>query len=98
MFQRPVRLNNVEVRDSVTDDLLVSEATGTLTEGQYRETLELRMRDQTLVGARERPGIYRVEITVDGYKPWALQPVIVSQNECHVRPVKLYARMVPLPS
>ena len=87
----------VEVRDSVTGDLLGSEATGTLTEGQYHETME-RWPDQTLVGAPERAGAYRVEITVDGYRPWILQPVIVTQGRCHVGTVYLYASMVPLPS
>ena len=85
----------VEVRDSVTGDLLGAEANGTLTEGSYRETME-RWSDQTLAGAPERAGAYRVEITVDGYNPWILQPVIVTRGRCHVGTVHLQANMVPL--
>ncbi|MDE2652903.1 MAG: hypothetical protein OXI71_03720 [Gemmatimonadota bacterium] len=89
----------VEVRDSVTGDLLGSEATGTLTEGQYHETMERwDDRRQHLVGAPERAGAYRVEVTVDGYKPWILQPVIVNKGRCHVGTVHLQADMVPLGS
>ncbi len=84
----------VEVRDSVTGDPLGAQAAGTLTEGQYRETMEL-WPDQTLVGAPERAGAYRVEIIVEGYKAWILEPVIVNGGRCHVGTIHLRAGMVP---
>lgn len=85
----------VTVRDSVTGELLTSDPAGMLTDGPYRETMELAGPGR-LWGAPERPGTYDVEITAEGYRTWNRKGVEVEMewDGCHVETVDLEAGMV----
>jgi hypothetical protein len=41
----------------------------------------------------ENAGIYRVQVSVTGYRPWVRTGVRVSRSRCHVETVNLVARM-----
>ena len=84
----------VEVQDSLTAGPPGSTPTGTLTDGQYRETMESHG-DQFLYGGGERPGTYEVEVRTEGYRPWRVEGVEAGHDGCHVERVELLARMVP---
>lgn len=47
-----------------------------------------------LLGAGERAGIYRVIVRKPGYAEW-IGAAIVTEDECHVRPTTLTARLQP---
>lgn len=84
----------VEVRDSVTGGPLGSPPTGILTDGQYREDMELHG-DLTLQGGGERPGTYEIEVRAAGYHAWRMEGVEANHDGCHVENVQLLATMVP---
>lgn len=52
---------------------------------------------QELLGAGERAGRYLVTVRKAGYRDWVRSDVVVGEDECHVRPVRLTARLQPLP-
>ena len=83
----------VVVRDSLTGGLLSSTPIGILTDGQYRETMELSP-DQILKGGGERPGTYEVEVRAEGYALWRTHGVEAKHDGCHVENVQFHARMV----
>ena len=83
----------VEVRDSSTGEVLASPLTGVLTDGEYRETMEVHA-NLILQGGGERPGVYDVEIRAEGYRPWQIKGVEAGQDECHVENIMLLAGMV----
>lgn len=85
----------VEVRDSLTGGPPGSTPVGTLSDGQYRETMESHG-DQFLYGGGERPGTYAVEVEAEGYRPWRIEDVEAGHDGCHVENVEVLARMVPL--
>lgn len=41
----------------------------------------------------DRRGTYTVKVLVPGYQPWIKEAVEVTQDDCHVRPVSLTARL-----
>ena len=41
----------------------------------------------------EQPGTYTVRVLSDGYRPWEKQSVRVTHDGCHVRTVRLVARL-----
>ncbi|MDA1080669.1 MAG: hypothetical protein O2973_03175 [Gemmatimonadetes bacterium] len=43
--------------------------------------------------AYERTGTYTVTVHVDGYQEWERTGVVVTEDECHVIPVSLNARL-----
>ena len=79
---------------------LDSTPTAILTDGGYRETMEVRERDDhhLLEGADERAGTYDIEITASGYQSWKRTGVEVRPDDsgCHVVQVRLDAGMVRL--
>jgi hypothetical protein len=48
--------------------------------------------------ARERPGVYDIEVRVAGYRPWFAKHVVVRSDGCHVVLVPLTARLVRDPN
>ena len=85
---------SIAVRDGATGEAAAVGAEGTITEGDYVETLGV-FGDDTLFGAGERAGTYDVRITKDGYEDWTAARVTVTADECHVRTVFLQANLVP---
>lgn len=86
---------SIEVRDGSTGLPAALGADGTLTDGDYVESLQV-LGDDTMVGAGERAGTYDVRITKAGYEPWTAARVTVTADECHVRTVFLEANLLPL--
>lgn len=93
----------VEIRDAMTDAYIAHLATATVTEGSFRDTLQLRGRMRvgdevvgtTRGGVDERSGVYALAVTAPGYSPWVRTGIRVRGDECHVRTVHLAARLQP---
>jgi hypothetical protein len=50
------------------------------------------------VGADERAGTYRLEVTATDYQDWARDGIVVPQaSECHVQTVDVTVRLKPVP-
>lgn len=90
---------NVTVRNAVTKQPVLDGVRGTLQDGSYSETLQvmhdIEGRINSLAGAIERPGNYRIDLVADGYQPWARENVRVTADRCHVLPVVVQADLVP---
>ena len=92
----------VEVRDAGTGLPAAYNATGTIIDGSYKETLEGGMTTTPetallLVGAWERAGIYDVTVEKPWYRTWSMAHVAVLADECHVQTVHLQANLEPAP-
>src|SRR5688572_19226539 len=71
-------------------EVIVKAATGSFTDSIRVSSAQAA----TLVGlAHERPGTYTVDVTATGYATWRQAGVRVTEDECHVRPVTLVARL-----
>ena len=82
--------------DSITGRSLAG--SGTLVEvrdGSYVDTLQ-QMSATEYQGAGERPGTYTVMVQHQGYRPWQRNDIRVREDECHVIPVRVDARLEPL--
>ncbi len=78
---------SVSVRDARTGKAPVAAVTITLRDGKFVERERVQMRDgpadSLLVGAaRGRDGVYDVEVTAPGYKPWYLKRVRPIVSDC----------------
>ena len=62
-----------------------------ISEGNFRDSTTVRLPDNRIGLLGERPGLYRLEIRAEGYKPWVNNRVRVLADECHVRTVELRA-------
>ncbi|MDE2872723.1 MAG: carboxypeptidase-like regulatory domain-containing protein [Gemmatimonadota bacterium] len=90
-----------QARDSRTGGQLGAPPTGTITDGPYRETMNVYLgRDGAyrLTAGEERRGTYDVEIRAEGYRPWRQTGVEVKHDGCHVVTAELDVGMVPLAS
>src|SRR5262245_45358166 len=85
------------VRDSVSGAPAAQDATATLRDGDYLETMQgIPLDDLILVGAGERAGEYTIQVTKAGYTPWTRTRVRVEDDGCHVRNVQIDVRLQPL--
>ncbi len=84
----------VEVRDAATGDPAEG-VMGLAIDGAFVDTLEgdLTREPPILSGAHERAGTYEVVVSGAGYKTWRQRGVKVGRDECHVRTVRLQARL-----
>ncbi len=94
----------VEVRNRVTDDFLLTTPRGVVQEGNLEDSLRVGAttfenppRVVSLIGADERSGRYVVQIEADGYQPWDTAGVEVTADECHVRTERFTATLEPVP-
>ena len=91
----------VEVRDAATGGPAATGARGTVTDGDFVDSLRLSRRDDSgwfsMRAADERPGTYDVRLENPSYKTWERSGVRVRDGECHVRTVQLEARLEPSP-
>ncbi len=78
---------SVTVTDAETGDP-IENATLTLEEGSYRETLQYPGTGD-YVGAGERAGTYTLTVNADGYQQQVIRDIVVTEDECHVRGVHL---------
>ena len=72
----------------------IDSATVIITQGNYIERLE-RVNDRYL-GAGERPGVYRITVTAEGFKPFTRTGIIVRKDPCHVIPRRITIELAPL--
>ena len=71
----------VQVTDATTSQA-VTDATVTLTEGAYTETLIGS--NGSYSGAEERPGTYTLTVTADGYQTATVTNLVVTADRCNV--------------
>jgi len=92
----------VSVQDSVTGAPAASGAELIAREGAYADTSRFPanrpdLDDLPLVGAGERAGTYTVTVRKAGFVDWERDGIVVTADECHVRPVHLSARLQRTP-
>ena len=87
----------VTIVDQTTARPIAAQATMTIQDGTYEETVTDSWDGATLSGAGERPGTYTITIEHPAYTTWTRAGVTISADECHVIPVALTAELVPLP-
>jgi hypothetical protein len=88
----------VEVRDSLTDAPAAAGARLIVRDGAYADTSDqLPFTDPlTLRAAGERGGTYDVTVEKLDYRDWTRARVRVLEDECHVIPVRIEARLQPI--
>ena len=81
---------NVTVLDAVSQQRLC-DATVIAVDGTFQETLRSFGSEASCVyaGPTERAGVYEVRVSKTGYQPATASNVRVTEDECHVIPVKL---------
>ncbi len=86
----------IEVRDAVTGEAAAAGAVGIATENAFADTLMAFSDGVPLVltGLYERAGTYEVLITKAGYHAWRVSGVKIERDECHVKTVRLEARLL----
>jgi hypothetical protein len=83
----------VVVTDSVSGTPLVGLETHVeIRDGAYVDTLE-QMSPTEYLGAGERAGTYSVKVQRSGYRVWLSNGIRVREDECHVIPVRVNARI-----
>jgi hypothetical protein len=88
----------VTIVDSVTASPVPAEVTVIATHGPYADTAIVAPSGVPPAEAwlaEERPGFYRVEVRAPGYRTWTSPLLHVMQDDCHVRTVKVTARLQP---
>ncbi len=65
-------------------------------DGAYTETL-LVLGDRDMVGAVERSGTYDITVSRSGYATWSAEGLVVTADECHVRPIQVDVNLIPVP-
>ena len=92
------------VRDAETGEPIAEGATGTLTDGDFSETMRVAGwagggdgRTLVLGGATERSGTYTVRIERPGYAGWEARNLRVGRGPCNVNTRQLDVRLQRLP-
>ena len=88
---------SVDVFDAATNEPKADSATLTITEGGYTEITEESFDGLTMVAAGERAGTYAVVVSRPGYQNWVTTNVTITEDECHVIPVRLLAALQAVP-
>jgi hypothetical protein len=93
---------NVFVLDSATNDTIRGiPITASATSGSFTETYTFAQPQQAYFSyalARERPAVYRVQISAPGYEAWVKDNIEVNSDRCHVRTFEITARLRRLTS
>lgn len=84
---------NVHLIDPRTDAHLRGPATVEVRDGEFAESAAGDLGIVSL--AFERAGTYAVRVRAAGFAPWDTAGVRVTEDECHVRPVRLDVRLRP---
>jgi hypothetical protein len=89
----------VEVRDSVTGAHAADGARLVVRDGTYADTSDQLPFTEplTLQAAGERSGTYTLTVEKSNYQDWTRTGVRVREDQCHVIPVRLAARLQPVP-
>ena len=87
------------VRDQSTGGRLSSVPVGTLTDGAYRETMEVYELDlghEVAGGGFRAGGPYDIEVRAAGYRTWTLDNVAVDMNRRCDKPADTFRRAVEM--
>lgn len=86
-----VTVEEKQTGESVADAKVVAE------DGAFRDSTRTSVQGNTAGAALafERPGIYEVTVTKDGFTTWTRSGVTVEAGLCHPRTVLLHARLTP---
>jgi hypothetical protein len=89
---------HVGVQDSLTGVPSASGAQLVARDGAYADTASYPpnrpdLDNLPLIAAGERAGTYTVTVRKAGFVDWEQRDVVVTADECHVRPVALTARL-----
>lgn len=91
----------VTVVDSISEEPLAENARGYVQEGTFVDSLAPSIAVNGILVAREaaheRPGLYEVVVSHDGYETWQASSVRVRDRDCHVRTARLTARLREIP-
>jgi hypothetical protein len=92
----------VTVQDSVSGAAAASGAQLIAQDGAYADTASYPpnrpdLDAEPLQSAGERPGTYTVTVRIAGFLDWVRSGIVVTADECHVRPVALTARLQRVP-
>lgn len=74
----------ITVKDTMDATFLVDGITVVATDNEYKETLENVSGTNIFVGAYERTGTYVVTVSKTGYVTITSDPIIVTEDICHV--------------
>ena len=88
----------LSVVDSLTADPVSADSvTVWAVSGSFADSLRVSsdVAARVLGFGEERPGTYDVGVDAAGYRPWRVNGLVVTADECHVRTVALTARLVP---
>jgi hypothetical protein len=88
----------VTVQDSVTGAPAAAEAQLVARDGAYADTVigpsaATDPNALTLFAVPERPGTYELTVSKNTFVTWQRSGVVVTADECHVRPVAVTARL-----
>ncbi|MBI5472522.1 MAG: hypothetical protein HY961_09275 [Ignavibacteriae bacterium] len=85
----------VDIRDASTNLPAASAAIVLAHDGAYTDTLRgFPLADSlTVYGVFERPGIYTLIISKQGYQTWMQDNIVVNKDECHVITAKVTAML-----
>lgn len=85
------------LRDSVTGAAYTDSAVVIAREGTFADTLKtFGISDSVWMGLAERAGTYRLDVAAQGYHAWSRNDLRVTAGECHVQPIDVTVRLVPL--
>ena len=74
----------------------IPNATLTLTDGSYQETMQ-HFGSDDYVGAGERAGTYTLTASAPGYEDKTIPNIVVTRDQCHVMGVHVDVQMQPSP-
>jgi hypothetical protein len=88
---------NITVKNAVTNEFLTTGVTVIAQDGLYTETLEQFSNDQVAVflEACERLGTYNLTVSKEGYQTFTSEPIVVTEDVCHVIPEQLTVELQP---
>lgn len=85
----------ITILDDRTRAPIPAGATVKVVEGTFEEVVDVPMDygNDPVGMVFERPGRYSVTVTKGGYHTWSREGVVVSDDGCHVKTVRLEARL-----
>lgn len=88
---------NITVKNAITNEFLITGVTVIAQDGLYTETLEQFPNDEVAVflGAWERIGTYVLTVSKEGYQTFTSEPIVVTEDICHVIPEQLTIELQP---
>lgn len=80
--------------------LPLCDAKATITDGEHIEEVGISERDPCeggrVLAAEERPGVYQIVVSKEGYEVWASEEIEVYANACHVEEEEIDVNLVPV--